>query len=1632
MVVKDNGKACAPSETESDEVYVWNRMHEIATKAWRSDPVYSTYYHPTGFVMAAYSDVGAPHVENYVQTCKYPVRRPETPDDFRGTTPDEVLTGEFLNWKGSILPDKAGWAFARDALEYGRKEAARLGTRQRVAMPLLSATLKYHIRFSSLSASALLLRTPSYRQVTTMSANKYRPPHARQAEASASAAAAATATPKVLERLGARPSVPTPSVPRHEASPSPSQNGMDTHDNIAVLRKYFATFNGFSAEPMLRQRTVKGGNVQQIFVAELEVPNDFGAPIVMTAEGSSKKAAKANLLAVVRQDLDSRGWLADRIASTAQPRAARGKGSRAANNRTPQPRSRAENAQWDHGGVRSIKAEPQTPVVQQAVPSAWDDEVPVKMETPTPPVGGRNHSAAAGSWDHTRITPIPRQLPSPRCTTVPRGADISAWDEDGALPNTPTKIKSEPATPRIKSEPVSPYQPNPYAQQPDAYPQQWTPPGAFTPQQTPSYSGSHNSSWFADTTGLSSPQPYANQQYNGNGASYPPQQNPLARQMGFQPTGYQPHGSNGRSSVQIIPPPNIRLPTTIDDVERKFVEFYCKTHGLSAPSVHTGHVTAFRAPKAPPARKGRYRASRQAAPAQSRCEGWDAEMVLAPHTFEAQEIQELRVVAHDRGKKLAEKKAWQYMCNHLLSIVNERFVEIFRVALVPIKQRIKEMLDEPIKINLTESTIVRLDAMLSQLRDADAFHFNEPKAEVLDTLGLSAHRLDAPLLMPKVEESELVHPEDIKIPRELEQNQLPIFTRYREIIAAIDNNPVTVLSAETGAGKTTQLPQFLLAHIKQRRAAAASEGRPQEPPANIVITQPRRIAAISVAQRVASERKETLGTSIGYQVRFDDKRATGPVENGHAVFCTSGILLKRLQADPSLRGVTHIILDEVHERDLNTDLLLIIVRQLIQQNSAVRVVLMSATAETELFQDYFRGFGTVGPRRLPPIIQVAGRMFPVQQFFLEDVERLLHDPRALPVPFRPARESVHWVQNETGRMEPPRGEDPVPYDYLEALIAHICATRDSGAVLCFLPGLQEIETLMSRLKDDDRYGMGFNDDRRFRVYPLHSSVPIAAQQFVFDVPPKGVRKIILSTNIAETSVTINDIVYVIDSGKMRMNSYDADRRISSLNSVWASLSNLRQRSGRAGRCQPGMYFSLLSHQRKQTIGYSMPPELLRVDLQSTVLKVKSLRLSKHVNDVFSAAPQPPSPGNVINAVNELYALGALDAQENMTSLGEVLSTMPVDPWIGKMVLEAATLGCLDPILTIAGGMEIGRGVYAIHPEQREQGRAHILSQFAVDTDSDHLTLLNAFRAWTASSAGRRTGHEARNFARANYLHHNSLSNVERSRQQLLRILEDCGLVSRRKAFGSGRLTPTEEPMGGADLNAYAHNNAMIRAILCGALYPNVAEITAKDEYGSRTDYKLRLTSSTVNSWKGVVGSAAGANAAAAAASGRATPGGQSSMSDLADYDYIPEDDSAAPDTLPITTAIAAPPLPPRLLSFQEKQRVDGGLYLRNTTRADAASLFLFADGADVVANWRDGRPELVIDGWIRVGIPSAKHARVLLELREALGMYIKWAVWSRQQKVKTENHKEWDRLGKMLVREIAAIVEDGEEDAVVY
>ncbi|KAJ3273678.1 ATP-dependent DNA/RNA helicase dhx36 [Borealophlyctis nickersoniae] len=1063
----------------------------------------------------------------------------------------------------------------------------------------------------------------------------------------------------------------------------------------------------------------------------------------------------------------------------------------------------------------------------------------------------------------------------------------------------------------------------------------------------------------------------------------------------------RPPRDDRHSFVRPPPPPNAMLPP-MADVERKFVQHYCGHCQIVLPRPASQQLRS----------TGRFSSGNGK---------WLVRLRLPPHMFEGQQVSlEGNGLAYT--KKDATAQAWANLTGHLLATVSQSFVNGFTAQAMPFKERLRHLLSEPLRVDFTEALTHRLDNMLTKLKSADAFQISESEKAALshaDDHVVLEGGLGSP---PRLNQHQpYVRPSQIDIPPALENNTLPIFTQFREIMTAIDSSPVTILSAETGAGKTTQLPQFILEHSKYQARIARREGYPEPPVAQAVITQPRRIAAISVAQRVASERGETVGRNsvVGYQVRFESKRPTAGVGDGSIVFCTSGILLNRFQDDPELRGVTHVILDEVHERDLNTDLLLVVVRELLRKRSDIKVILMSATAETELFRDYFRGFGCEGPQRDPPIIKVPGRLFPVEEHHLEDVMRILNDPRALPRSMTLSYETNKFVRAELDEYRAPTsvvrpGEDAVPLDLIEAMIAHICTTRPPGAILVFLPGWQEINTLQQSMKEVDTYRVGFADPKKYKVVPLHSSVPMSAQQEVFAKMEEGVRKVILSTNIAETSVTINDIVYVIDSGKMRQNSYDADRRVSSLASVWGSQSNLRQRIGRAGRCQPGLYFTVMSRRRHRTLPYSMPPELLRVDLQSTVLKIKSLHLSRHCADVFRAAPQPPSPGSVQMALEELSNLGAIDERERLTPLGQVLSNMPVDPWIGKMVLEGAVLGVLDPVLTIAGAIENGRGIYAIHPDEKQTAREHIIRAFAGGTESDQLTMLTAFNAWKGMN-------RSREFAVDNYLHFNSLVNIDKAKVQLSRVLEDCGFLVRdpRARY--------DDLMGGKELNEFSEDMKMVRAVLCGALYPNVAEVCGKDEYKAGTGGKMRLTGSTVNCWRGV--STPNSSSSSAAATTRSSrpqfPGFPSSANDTAsvssDFDVPDQDDTASTCG---DTDISVP-LPPRLLTYQDKQRVDGGLYMRTTTRADPIALLLFGNSRDVYWTRSSGsgtvsRPAAVMDGWIRIEVGDERRARVVQECREWVARYLEWCVWRRVKGL--EDGSEEEVLGREFVREVVTLV----------
>lgn len=502
---------------------------------------------------------------------------------------------------------------------------------------------------------------------------------------------------------------------------------------------------------------------------------------------------------------------------------------------------------------------------------------------------------------------------------------------------------------------------------------------------------------------------------------------------------------------------------------------------------------------------------------------------------------------------------------------------------------------------------------------------------------------------------------------------------------------------------TAQVPQILL-------EKAIKEGKGGE--CNIICTQPRRIAATSVAQRVAVERDEPLQKSVGYHVRFDSKL---PSAGGSITYCTTGILLQQLRnsSDEALEGVTHLVIDEVHERDILIDFLLIILKRVLKERKIlgkpdVKVVLMSATMDTELFSNYFQHRDKYGHLVPCPDLSVPGRTFPVKEVFLEDIKEILEakhrssdlvllrepDTRdylevegniasssnvasrvASRVPSRvPSRAaSTRDVEEDTAdatinwKQEVKIGADGqailsnekqdaiVPIGLLATVVAHIAKTTEDGAMLVFLPGLEEIQAVEETLRTRRPLGIDFNDERRFKLCLLHSSIP--NQNEVFDDVPQGCRKVILSTNIAETSVTIPDVKYVVDSGKLREKQYEQARRITQLVCTWISKSNSKQRAGRAGRVQNGNYWALFSKTRFDSMRATGLPEMLRSDLQEICLDIKAQGFTDPVAQFLSEAIEPPAPNVINSSISQLTTLGALNDEERLTPLGRVLATM---------------------------------------------------------------------------------------------------------------------------------------------------------------------------------------------------------------------------------------------------------------------------------------------------------------------------------------------------------------------------------------
>lgn len=702
---------------------------------------------------------------------------------------------------------------------------------------------------------------------------------------------------------------------------------------------------------------------------------------------------------------------------------------------------------------------------------------------------------------------------------------------------------------------------------------------------------------------------------------------------------------------------------------------------------------------------------------------------------------------------------------------------------------------------------------------------------------------------------------------------LPMNQYRAEVFKMVNDHTYSVIVGATGSGKTTQVPQILLEEaITQGQGASC----------NVICTQPRRIAATSIARRVAEERGENLQDTVGYHVRFDPKR---PQTGGSINYCTTGILLQQLQAFPDeiLDQTSHIVIDEVHERDIQIDFLMIVVKQVLAarkraNKSVPKVILMSATIDSDLFARYFQETKSKSEPVPCPSLSVPGRTFPVTEKYLptilKDIEQahgsqalrsLSFDSRDkdtkeyldLENSFRAANPSkldgserpeatIDWKREASkssdGQSSSESEDALVPISLVATSIAHVCKTSSDGAILVFLPGYDEMKKVGDTIRSLSPLGIDFRNDSKSRIFMLHSSVPAAEQQEVFKGVPPGCRKIILSTNIAETSVTIPDVQYVIDTGKLREKRYDQVRRITKLQCTWISKSNAKQRAGRAGRVQNGHYLALYSRDRFESLRAIGLPEMLRSDLQEVCLDIKAQAFQTPIRPFLAQAIEAPSPAAVDSSVMNLQRLEALTDDEKLTPLGRLLASLPVHPSLGKMIVLGIVFRCLDPMIILGAALS-ERSLFMSPPEKRRAAEErHAL--FVEDTASDHFALINAFTQMRLLRH-RRDNHALQSFAFENFLHVGAFQAIDGTSKQIEEILFEAGLIPRVR--DNERF---ECEYGHPSLNKNATNVSLIKSLALAGLHPNLGACTGGPLFRTPGEKNAMIASGSMNAVRG--------------------------------------------------------------------------------------------------------------------------------------------------------------------------------------
>ncbi|KAF4629979.1 hypothetical protein G7Y89_g8160 [Cudoniella acicularis] len=570
---------------------------------------------------------------------------------------------------------------------------------------------------------------------------------------------------------------------------------------------------------------------------------------------------------------------------------------------------------------------------------------------------------------------------------------------------------------------------------------------------------------------------------------------------------------------------------------------------------------------------------------------------------------------------------------------------------------------------------------------------------------------------------------------------LPIARHRDSLLYIIETYPVTIVVGHTGSGKTTQIPQYL------EQAGWCADGKV------IAVTQPRRVAATTVAMRVAEEVGCKVGEKVGYSIRFEDLTSAAT----RIKFLTDGLLLREALVDPLLSRYSVIMVDEAHERSLSTDVLLGVLKKILKRRpNDLRIIISSATLQAEDFLNFFAGDQNI--REQP----VTESVVTLDDLIAQEGSK----------PEGKATGSIGQIISLEGRMYPVDVlylESPAE-DYVEKAVQtvfDIHTKEPDGDILVFLTGREEIDTAVQAISE--RAANLHPRAQALMPLPLYAGLSTEQQMYVFEEALENTRKVIFSTNIAEASVTIDGIVYVIDTGFVKLRAFNPLTGIETLTATPISKASATQRAGRAGRTRPGKCYRLYTEPSFHSLEEATVPEIQRSNLAPVILQLKALGIDNIVRFDFIT---PPPAELIIRALELLYSLGALDEYAKLTRpLGMRMAELAVEPMMAKTLLSASSFGCLSEILTIAAMTSLGGNIWYHDGEKKKMETAR--RKFAVE-EGDHITLLNAYQAFVTK--GKKEGR----FCHDNYLNFKALTRAVSIRAQLKRYLERFGIKSTKR------------------------------------------------------------------------------------------------------------------------------------------------------------------------------------------------------------------------------------------------------------